>query len=83
MPGHRLVWAIVGLILVLIGLNSGAQSFLGGEKEHDQLVFRNRGVSASDSELKWSQMVLSKLPSLVKQRMLLQPNLQKKETGGM
>merc|ERR1711872_523593 len=22
MPGHRLVWAIVGLILVLIGLNS-------------------------------------------------------------
>ena len=83
MPGRRLVWAIVGLILVLIGLNSGAQSFLGGEKEHDQLVFRNRGIPASDSELKRSQMVLSKLPSLAKQRMLFQPNLQEKETGGM
>ena len=60
-------------------------SILCGRRKvtYDQLVFRNRGVSASDSELKWSQMVLSKLPGLAKQRMLFQPNLQEKETGGM
>ena len=64
MPSHRVQWAIVGLILVLIGLNSGAQYFLGGEKQHMTNLFSEIEASPqatqNSSGLKWCPVLLNK-----------------------
>ena len=56
MPGHRLEWAIVGLILVLIGLNSGAQYFREEKSNLTNLFSETEGspqATQNSSGLKW------------------------------